>query len=667
MERINYRPEIDGFRAIAVISVLIYHLNIVVFNHQLLSGGYLGVDIFFVISGYLITSLILKNLLKDSFSFIEFYERRARRILPALLIVIIFCLVVVYFYFLPDNLKSFVRQVNSIVFLFSNYQYWFDSNIYNATTSVPLLISWSLSVEEQFYVFFPLFLFLVLFYGKEKLKITLIVLFILSLLSAILLNKYFPYFNFYNTISRAFELLAGSYLAYSEIYFKNQQKGSSNIEKKSNANLFFLIGIVLIVIPLFFFENEFLHPSLLTLIPVFGTVLIIKYSAQSNLKSLFSGKIIVFIGLISYSIYLWHYPLIYFNEFLDLKISKINLIFLTFVISTLSYFIIEKPFRNRKILKKVKFYSLLSLLFLIIFSLNFFYYKNNYFLNDQKHTNFVLKNLYGEEHKSLMRYESGFYLREIESFFKKIDSFDKNEKNYDKNHFTNSNKKKYLIIGNSFGRDLFKTLYLTYPQHEISYQNLSIACIKYFSEKNSFKEIYKKYRVAKCFKKKMNRTENLIIKSDYIILSSRYSTEDLENLEIIIKNLLKFKKKIFITSHGPLFEMTEIRRDFSLTRIDKFFYKNNRMPNPTELIELEKEYYSYNFKKTKNINSKIQNIASSMNVSYLNRGNLICDDDKLRCSVINENNEKLFFDYGHFTLPGMIYIGNKIKDFKWFN
>ena len=667
MERINYRTEIDGFRAIAVISVLIYHLNIVVFNHQLLSGGYLGVDIFFVISGYLITSLILKNLLNDSFSFIEFYERRARRILPALLIVIIFCLVVVYFYFLPDNLKSFVRQVNSIVFLFSNYQYWFDSNIYNATNSVPLLISWSLSVEEQFYVFFPLFIFLVLFYGREKLKITLIILFILSLLTATLLNKYFPYFNFYNTISRVFELIAGSYLACSEIDFKKQRKSRSTFEGKSNSSLFFLIGIVLIAIPLFFFENEFLHPSLITLIPVFGTVLIIKYSAQSNLKILFSGKIIVFIGLISYSIYLWHYPLIYFNEFLDLKISKINLIFLTFVISTLSYFVIEKPFRNRKILKKVKFYSLLSLLFLIIFSLNFFYYKNNYFLNDQKHTNFVLKNLYGEEHKSLMRYESGFYLREIESFFKKIDSFDKNKKNYDKNHFTNSDKKKYLIIGNSFGRDLFKTLYLAYPQHEISYQNLSIACIKYFSEKNSFKEIYKKYRVAKCFKKKMDRTKNLLQKSDFIILSSRYSNEDLENLELIIKNLSTFKKKIFITSHGPLFKITNIRRDFSLTEIDKFIYTNNRRPNQKELINLEKKYFSYNYNKTNIINTKIKNVADKMNIPYLSRHQLICNDDKLRCNIINKDNEKLFFDYGHFTLAGMLDIGNKMKDLKWLN
>ena len=225
--RINYRPEIDGLRAIAVLSVILYHARLNFFDYNFFNGGYFGVDIFFVISGYLITSIIYKELyFKKTFLFFDFYQRRIRRILPALLCVFIVTFPFSWIYLLPN---SFIEYSESILYALgfsSNFYFQYSGLEYASENALlkPFLHTWSLSIEEQFYIIFPIILY---FSYKYLNKYTFIVLFFLFI-SSFLFSYYgsinFPSLNFYLLPTRAWELLAGSLLAYLEINLGHRSK-----------------------------------------------------------------------------------------------------------------------------------------------------------------------------------------------------------------------------------------------------------------------------------------------------------------------------------------------------------------------------------------------------------------------------------------------------------
>ena len=184
---INYRPEIDGLRAIAVISVIFYHANVVIFDEKLFKGGFIGVDIFFVISGYLITSLILRELnTTQSFSFMNFYERRVRRILPPLFFVMLLCFPFAWVHLGPVNFIDFSKSILYSIGFSSNFYFWDMGHQYAAANSLlkPFLHTWSLSIEEQYYIIFPIFLFIIFRYLRNYLLLFLIITFIFSLLLA---------------------------------------------------------------------------------------------------------------------------------------------------------------------------------------------------------------------------------------------------------------------------------------------------------------------------------------------------------------------------------------------------------------------------------------------------------------------------------------------------
>ena len=215
--KINYRPEIDGLRAIAVISVIFYHAQIELFNHKLFLGGFIGVDIFFVISGYLITSIILKELhVTGNFSFSKFYERRIRRILPALLLIMLASLPLAWLYLLPTSLVDFSKSILYSLGFGSNFYFHFSGEEYGAISGFfkPMLHTWSLSVEEQYYILFPIILLISLRFFKNYLIVIFLIRFLLSLVIADWGSKNYPSFTFYVLPTRGWELLAGSILAY---------------------------------------------------------------------------------------------------------------------------------------------------------------------------------------------------------------------------------------------------------------------------------------------------------------------------------------------------------------------------------------------------------------------------------------------------------------------
>ena len=365
---INYRPEIDGLRAIAVISVIFYHANVVIFDEKLFKGGFIGVDIFFVISGYLITSLILKELnTTQSFSFMNFYQRRVRRILPPLFFVMLLCFPVAWVYLDPGNFIDFSKSILYSIGFSSNFYFWDMGQQYAAANSLlkPFLHTWSLSIEEQYYIIFPIFLFIIFRYLRNYLLLFLIVSFIFSILLADWGSKNYPSATFYFLHSRAWELIAGSFLAFSEIY---QHYKKNNLITQNSLSF---IGFFIILFSIIFGKTHFPHPSFYTLAPVLGVCLVILFSNKNTfIAKILSTKFFVGTGLISYSLYLWHYPIFAFARINELDpgniLNFLTLIIPIIILSILTYFFIEKPSRNRETKFKIILSSIFFLLIIII-------------------------------------------------------------------------------------------------------------------------------------------------------------------------------------------------------------------------------------------------------------------------------------------------------------
>ena len=366
--KIIYRPEIDGLRAIAVGVVILYHSNISLFGHKHFEGGFIGVDIFFVISGYLITSIILKEIITTgSISFRYFYERRIRRILPVLLFVMLVSFLFAWMYLLPSSFVDFSKSILYSLGFSSNFFFHYSGQEYAAPSGLykPFLHTWSLSVEEQFYIIFPITFFITFKYFRKYLIHILILGFLISFGLAEWTSRNYPSLSFYFLHTRLWELLIGSILAYYEII-----RGHRNNYKILNLILP-LVGILLICHSVLFFNDQIYHPSILTLSPIIGVSLIIWFSNKDDfITKILSSKLFVGIGLISYSLYLWHYPIFAFMRVTQFsyenKIGQIFSIIILFILSIISYKVIEKPFRNKKYQFKKLLIILVGFIILLI-------------------------------------------------------------------------------------------------------------------------------------------------------------------------------------------------------------------------------------------------------------------------------------------------------------
>ena len=352
----KYRSEIDGLRAVAVIPVILFHAGF-----ELFSGGFVGVDIFFVISGYLITSILIADIANKRFSILSFYESRARRILPALFFVMLVCIPFSVYFFPPSELKDFFQSLVAVNF-FSFYMFfWLEFNGgYFAPDSFdnPLLHTWSLAIEEQFYLLFPIFLISAWRFGKSKVFWMIVIFTAVSLALSEWGWRNKPQANFYFAPTRAWELLAGSIAA-----FVVQKHGVKN------NNFLSLLGFVAIVFSIFFYNERTPFPSLYTLVPVLGATMLILYADKETIVAqLLSVKVLVGMGLISYSAYLWHQPMFVFTEaqmFRQLHFyESILIVIATFSLAYLSWRFIENPFRNKLFTKKQIFF-MASLMFVL--------------------------------------------------------------------------------------------------------------------------------------------------------------------------------------------------------------------------------------------------------------------------------------------------------------
>jgi peptidoglycan/LPS O-acetylase OafA/YrhL len=339
-----YRPEIDGLRALAVMPVIFFHAGV-----NLFSGGFIGVDIFFVISGYLIAGIIISEIKQENFSLADFYERRARRIFPALFFVMFSCLPFAWLWLTPSNLIDFGKSLIAVPLFISNGLFWYESGYFEAASELkPLLHTWSIAVEEQFYLIFPIFLIFTWKLGFRWIIALLVIIFFASLFFANWGAYNQPSATFYLLPSRGWELILGILCAF-YLSYKNQP--SSMILNQ----LLSILGFACIVSAIIFFDKNTPSPSLYTLIPTLGTaLLVLTTTPKTFVYKILTLKIFTGMGLISYSAYLWHQPIIAFTKhrLLINEFSFYHLFFICVSSLILAYFtwrFIEKPFRNKAI------------------------------------------------------------------------------------------------------------------------------------------------------------------------------------------------------------------------------------------------------------------------------------------------------------------------------
>lgn len=602
IKKINYRPEIDALRGFAIIFLILYHAKIPFF-----SGGYFGVDIFFVLSGYLITFIIINNY-KKNFFLIDFFEKRIRRIIPALFVMLFFCSIYVFFFQPPYYAKDTSQSIFASALFIQNFLLIYEySDYFNLTTELkPLFHLWSLSIEEQFYIFFPIIFLYLLKYAKN---FALSYLVFITLIISLLLNYYFEsnsIYNYYLPFTRAWELLLGSWIAI------------NNFKKK---NIIILsIGIILIFFSVFL-TNYYIHLNFLfRVLLVIGTGIFIVFYDNRNfyLNLFFENKFIINIGLISFSLYLWHLPIIaIFNDFLNFNIDRKTILFallLSFFIASLSYKYVELPFRNVFFLSQKNIFKL------------FF---TGIFL-------FILFGLFG--HLS-----NGFEKIKIKNFSeieKKIYVSESNEK-YKKNTFINLTQEKFinnqknkfvLVVGDSMAEDVKNSLAI-YDIDADRYSLNGSCFIKLASIGNDCGITFSD------FINKISEYKIIILASDWV---NEDSVKGAYSLYLRIKES-KINDKVFVL--GSM--------NIKYLNASSFQYVKYKYYNKFNL-----EVFLYSTLDPRNFKNNFYLKNSVGTQDFINKEDIFCDHYKKTCSFYSMNLNPYFFDTKHFTVEGLKFFGN---------
>jgi peptidoglycan/LPS O-acetylase OafA/YrhL len=649
--KITYRPEIDGLRAIAIGAVILYHAQITILGHQPFKGGFIGVDIFFVISGYLITSIILKELITTgSFSFKRFYERRIRRILPALLFVMLVSLPFAWMYLLPSSFIDFSKSILYSLGFSSNYYFHYSGQQYGAESGFlkPFLHTWSLSVEEQFYILFPIVLLIIFKYFRKYLIHILILGFVISLGLADWSSRNYPSASFYFLHTRIWELLAGSILGYFEI------KGGVRFKYKILNLTLPSVGLFLIGHSILFFNDKMFHPSFYTLSLIIGICLIIWFSHKDEIiTKILSTKLFVGIGLISYSLYLWHHLIFSFTKITGLVTGSITgrllLILILLICSIISYSFVEKPFRNKKNNTK----NILKLIItLIIFLISF----NIYVINND-----------------------GIKKRLPEIFQIKL-----SEQNI--NFHQKDNTRIVVLIGDSHAEALGFSLNEVIKKKDLSL--IRFATESYLTEFNYL--LKKNNKIKENFIERNVKIDNFLVENSNLIVvfHQRWSLRLLEtyfdneegNKEYLYDNEFPEYLEPINIKTSSLKERQKYIKEGLLTQINKIINQGHKLVlvypvpemgvSPNEYL-LRKYVANKNlfpvfsgsyevYKKRNKLIFEILDNIENPNIIRVYPHKLFCDEQiKNRC-VANDHNNIFYWDDDHLSIQGSKLVVDEI-------
>jgi peptidoglycan/LPS O-acetylase OafA/YrhL len=637
---VRYRPEIDGLRAVAVIPVILYHAGF-----EFFSGGFIGVDVFFVLSGYLITSILLGEHEYERFSLVGFYERRARRILPALFFVMAATIPFAWIYLWPQDLKDFSQSIVAVSTFASNILFWTESDYFDAAAELkPLLHTWSLAVEEQFYVLFPLFLAVTWRFGKRQMSFLVAAVAALSLVAAEWASIRYPSASFYLLPTRAWELLLGALVAI-YMFKKTAIRGNQSLS---------VLGLAVLAFSILAFDEQTPFPGLIALIPTIGVVFVVMYTREGMLvhKAL-SNRLLVGVGLISYSAYLWHQPIFAFSHHRSIDEPTvgllIGLIALTFALSWASWQFVERPFRDkRRFTRNQIFVSALSVsgLFLLIGVVG---HASNGFPGRFEYPslpNYVFDN------RALQR-DSWLPLRELsrdERYGVDNNSFD------NQSWFSETESPKILLVGNSHSKDLYN-LMLSSEEARAAFE-----FARYGTQISELEG-----KVPSLF-----QLPNYV-KADVIMIATRYDRRDIEALPGLIRKVRLAGKLPVIVSQSIEFQNYNSRTlaDSIVERIVRL--QQGGVIDKDELVERINTTYTSHYQDgnvyrggfISDANTALRNIAMETNAIFLDRVEYLCGDKGTQCFGVSKDLKKLFFDEAHYTLDGARFFGARVDAEQW--
>ncbi|HSH73098.1 MAG TPA: acyltransferase family protein [Methylophilaceae bacterium] len=634
-----YRADIDGLRALAIILVISYHAF-----PESIRGGFIGVDMFFVISGFLISTIIFDNLTQDSFSFVEFYSRRIKRIFPALIVVLVACYALGWFELYPKDYKQLGKYIAGGAGFISNFILWEESGYFDAASETkPMLHLWSLAIEEQFYIVWPLLL-----WAAWKAKLNWLTITISIGLISFLLNvnniQVDPVAGFYSPLTRFWELLIGSVLAYALLYKQHAFAKAPN-------NTLALSGSLLIVLSLALITNQAAFPGAWALLPTVGTALIILAGSQAWLnRKILSDPGLVSIGLISYSIYLWHWPLLSFAHMLSKETPEIRIslasIPISIVLGWLTYQLVEKPIRASQN-SKMKTITL-SILMLTIGCIGYITYQQNglgfRFNSQEKQLNELINITSVYEYFNydrLLRVGTCHSVSVKETYI---------------NHCIEQREKNIFIWGDSYAASLYSGL--NYVRNE-SKQNYGISQMTDGNGPPFFMNDMKTDSQKTLEEVNNNRLEAVRKNQPYIILitwmingGSAVSPKEKAFSELS-KTISKIKSvtpnsKIVILGPFPqwkdslIYELTDFHKEKGILPAQYMSFGLSQNP------KIWDDYFKANIPK--------------LNVAYISTYDALCNQEGCLTRTSDNLTDITAIDWGHLTENGSIYLVEKLKD-----
>ena len=627
----RHRKELDGLRALAILPVILFHAGFKVF-----SGGFVGVDVFFVISGYLITSAILVDTSAGTFNLARFYERRARRLLPALLLVLTVSIPLAWGSLLPADLKNFSLSLIAVTLFASNFLFWHWSGYFDSASELkPLLHTWSLGVEAQYYLLFPVFFLAVWKFGRRWTLVALILLALASLILAQWTSVDKPFFTFFLLPTRGFELLIGAcvslHLAQTPISESQQPVNPSRDRAYSIAKIrdetIPGLGVALVVLPIFIFDRQTPFPSIYTLVPTLGTAILIVYATQR----VFVGRLLasppfVGIGLVSYSAYLWHQPLFAFARQRSAErpepVSLAMLSVVVMVIAYLSWRFVEKPFRSEKIISSAKVWSCGlggSLVLIVLGTLGFVSdgFPNRFASDD--------RSLASLDTIQMSRYTDRLFLAALDQ------------------PFDDSKRKKVLIVGDSFAKDLVNVINETgmLSGLQVSTHFISSDCGNLYLHRSFTASIQSSRRTA-CERTGWYEHDNLkrqLNEADEIWLSSAWSPWVAAMLPESTRNLrAEFNKPVLIFGSKNLGQVT------ARTLLN---------------LPVKARFDMANFIRSDVVAVNHQMRSTFSPEEFIDVSALLCASE-LTCRLFDLNGYLLSYDGAHLTPEGAKHLGAQL-------
>ncbi len=637
MSKTAYRKDIDGLRAVAVLSVIVFH-----YFPKILKGGFVGVDIFFVISGFLISSIIFKALDKKEFSFADFYSHRIKRILPALIVVLSACIIIGWFILLPDEYELLGKHIVSSVLFATNLELYQENGYFDAASnSKPLLHLWSLGVEEQYYLLWPVIIILI---HRFRIKLLPSILFLsfLSLLLACVENETFAFFM---PQTRFWELSIGSLLAYIEIYkresFDNLLQKIIKINSVKNLqNIKSFIGLLMVFLAI---RHKHFNIEGLLLATVGGFLLISSGKDAFINQKILGNKVLVYIGLISYPLYLWHWPLLVMMQLSKQNFSYLDnslILLLSFLLAVLTYKFIECKIRYRK--EKIV-PPLLLLIFISIGFAGFLIYKKDGLIN--RFSKELSPIFYLKSNAQEMRYEKCF-----------LNDKGQDSSSFQEECFEGNYKNKPLIFlwGDSHAAHLYPGLLsLQQANHGFGLAQFNVgSCPPILG--NEFAYLGNKF----CKKNNDYIFQKIIsLKPNLVLLSfslAAISQSDLDGLEDTIKLLKQEEiKEIILIGTMPLYDIYRGKEKGSFKKLLlQISEKENIIPyrNKTGISDLKQE------------EEALRAIAERSGARYISMLDLLCNKEGCLLRVDDNSIPQLLtYDGGHLTTAGSEFVIKKIS------